>query len=221
MAPARSSARVAAWAAFVKAATYVAGFVVLGAYLGPAGFGEGGPEAAVAFLVEHQGALYAWYAVLYLLGGLALVALVLGVRDRLRRGGPLLAQGAVAVGLIWSGLLLASGMVALVGQRAVVDLHAEDPDRAATVWAALAAVQDALGGGIELVGGVWILLVAWGWREGVGRGLRLLGTGIGIAGILTMLPGSMAAAAAFGLGFIAWFVWAGIVLWRTAPTTQR
>ena len=35
----------------------------------------------------------------------------------------------------------------------VVNLYAKDPTQAASVWVALAAVEDGLGGGVELPGG--------------------------------------------------------------------
>lgn len=208
--------RAGAAAAFAKAATYLIGFGVLGAYLAPAGFGDGGPEQRLSFLIGHQSTLYAWYFVLYVLGGVALTVLTIALHDRLRTASPGLRQVAGAFGLLWSGLLLASGMIALVGQRAVVDLHATDPDRAATVFETLSVVQDGLGGGIEIVGGLWILLISLAARpQGLlGRRLGALGIVIGAAGILTVVPGLEALAAVFGLGFIVWFVWMGVTLRR-------
>lgn len=53
-------------------------------------------------------------------------------------------------------------MVHLVGQQTLVALAASDPETTSTVWAAVRGVRDALGGGIELVGAVWVLLVGVG-----------------------------------------------------------
>ena len=104
--------------------------------------------------------LYSWYLVLYLVGGLALVSLVLGVHSRLRTGAAALSQTASVVGHLWAGLLLASGLIALVGQRAVVDLAATDSVMAASTWSSVSVVQSALGGGIEIVGAGWVMLVS-------------------------------------------------------------
>jgi hypothetical protein len=49
---------------------------------------------------------------------------------------PALAQTAAAFGIIWAGLLLATGMITNIGFRTVADLQATDPARAETVWVA-------------------------------------------------------------------------------------
>ena len=51
-------------------------------------------------------------------------------------------------------------MVALVGQRVAVELAATDHAEAVSTWSAVSVVQDALGGGIEMVGALWVLLVS-------------------------------------------------------------
>lgn len=210
--------RGAGIAALVKAATYLVGFGVMGAYLAPRGFlnAQGDPAASLQLVQDHQVVLYAWYLVLYLVGGIALVSLVLGVKERLRAT-PALARTAEVFGHIWAGLLLASGMVYLVGQQAVVALAADDPTTAATTWASVSIVQDALGGGIEIVGAVWVLLVSIAAirTRTFPLGLAALGTAVGVAGAWTLLPAvADAAGAVFGIGFIAWFVWAAVSLLR-------
>lgn len=210
-------------AALVKAVTYVIGFGVMAAYLDPRGFGEaqGDPDASLAFLLDNQVAMYLWYLVLYVVGGVALVVLTLALHERLRYSpAAALSRTAAAFGLLWSGLLLASGSVALVGQRAVADLAATDAGTAVSTWSAVGVVQDALGGGVEIVGAVWVLLVGVaGIRSGVlGRGLSVLGIALGVTGAWTLLPmAADGAASLFGLGFVVWFGWiAGVLLRRRA-----
>ncbi|MCB0994651.1 MAG: DUF4386 family protein [Acidimicrobiales bacterium] len=203
-------------AALVAALTYVVGFVILAAHLGPDGYLDSreDPTEALTFLLEHQSVYYVWNSVAYLLGGVALVVLTLALHERLVRRSPAMSQTATAFGLIWSGLILAAGMVILVGQQAAVDLQATDADGAASLWASVRAIQNGMGGGIELVGGVWALLLGLiGLRTGAfGRRLSVLGIVVGAAGILTVVPLLEPATAVFGLGFIAWFVATGRVL---------
>lgn len=206
-------------AALVTAGTYLVGFGVVGAYLAPRGFleAQARPADSLAFLLDHQASLYAWYLVLYLVGGAALVSLVLALHDRLRTAAGALSQTAGVFGLVWAGLLLASGLVALVGQRAVIDLAATDPATAVSTWASVGVVHDALGGGLEIVGAAWVFLVSLaGLRTGgLGRGLSALGIAVAVAGAWTLLPPvADGAAAVFGLGFIVWFVLAGVTLLR-------
>ena len=191
----------------------------MGAYLVPAGFTDAtsDPASSVAFLLDHQTSLYLWYLLLYLVGGAALVVLVLGIHDRVTRSQPALAKVTTSFGLVWAGHLLASGMVAMLGQRAVVELSADESELARGTWVTLSVVQDALGGGIELVGAVWLLLVSMAALRArmLGRGLALVGLATGIAGLATLVPAAAdAAMSAFGLGLIIWFVGTGLALAR-------
>ena len=215
----RSLQRAGGWASLVAAVTYVIGFGVAAAYLAPAGFidAQDDPAESLAFLLDHQATLYLWYLMLYLVGGAALVVLALGIHDRLEQRSPALARITTAFGLIWAGLVLASGMVALVGQRAAVDLAATDRAEAVSTWSAVRVVQDALGGGIEMVGALWVLLISIAAlrASALPRGLAVLGIIVGVAGIWTLVPQTVDGAAdVFGLGFIAWYIWAGLVLLR-------
>lgn len=208
--------RAGAVAALVKAATYLIGFAVMGAYLAPRGFldAQGDPRQSLDFLLDNQSAMYVWYATLYLAGGFALVLLVQALRSRMAQS-PGAANTAAVLGYTWSALLLASGLIALVGQRAVVELNATDPAVASATWSSVSVVQDALGGGIEIVGAFWVLLVAvTGLRTGsFGRGHAILGMGLGVAGTATLVPAAAdAATAAFGLGMIVWFIWTALAL---------
>ncbi|HEY5981248.1 MAG TPA: hypothetical protein VIT41_16610, partial [Microlunatus sp.] len=184
--------------------------------------GQASPQDSLAFLLDHQVMLYVWYFVLYLVGGIALVSLVLGVHHRLRPGAAGLSHTAAVIGHLWAGLLLASGLVALAGQRAVVDLAATDPAMAASTWSSISVVQTALGGGIEIVGAAWVLLVSVaGIRSHLlGNALSGLGLGIAVAGAWTLVPPAVTyAAPLFGLGLIVWFIWIGIILLRPSRRT--
>jgi hypothetical protein len=205
----------------VEAFTYVVGLGFAVAYLAPAGMSTAtdDPAASLAFLLNHQALLYAWYLVLYLVAGAALVILALGIHDRIEEQAPTLARTATAFGLIWAGLLLASGMIALVGQRAAVELAATDRAEAVSLWSAVSVVQDAFGGAVEIVGAVWVLTISIAALRNAAlpRGLAVLGMTVGLAGALTLVPQLADAAAVFGLGFIAWYLWAGLVLLRDRP----
>jgi hypothetical protein len=120
-------------------------------------------------------------------------------------------------GVIWSGLVLAAGMIANLGLGTVADLHAVDPPAAEPVWAALDTVQNGLGGGNELVGGLWVLLVSIAALRmaALPRGLCGLGVVAGAAGVATVVPAFEAVGAVFGIGLIVWFSWAGLQLIRS------
>lgn len=215
-------------AALIEAAAYVVGFTLLLALLVPAGHadGNGDPLRSVAFLADNQVIMYIWNLIIYVLAGVVLVVLVLALHERLKLGSPALVQVATAFGLIWAGLVIASGMIATIGLETVVDLYGRDQTQAATVWLALDAVQEGLGGGVEIVGGLWVLLLSWAaLRTGaLAKAMNYLGLLIGVAGILTVVPALEMLAAVFGLGFILWYTWVGFLMLRggvSAASQQR
>ncbi|MFW2382607.1 MAG: DUF4386 family protein [Acidimicrobiales bacterium] len=211
--------RVGGVAALTAAATFVVGIGMFVSLLSDYTTGDPTPGESVAFLVDHQATLYVWNVVIFIVFGIALVPLVLVLHERLRNGSPLLGRTATAFGLIWAGLVLAAGMVTNIGIGTVADLHETDPARAETVWTALDSVQNGLGGGNEIAGGLWVLLVSMAALRGAGlpTGLNYLGILCGIAGLVTVVPPLEPVGAVFGVGLIIWFIWAGLVLFRQPP----
>lgn len=201
--------------ALVNAFAYAVGLGLAATMLIPILTAE--PEQYVSLLVDNETLLYVWHLLIYVVAGVAMVPMVLGLHDRLKDDSPAVMQNTTAMGLIWAGLVIASGMVILVDIGTVVERYATDPAQAVTIWLAVDSVERGLGGGIELPGGLWVLLLSWvALRSGgLPRILNFLGLLIGVAGIVTVVP-SLAemGGVIFGLLFIVWFIWAGIVLLR-------
>jgi len=195
-----SMQRLGGLAAIIEAAAYVFGIAVGFSALAPFMAGTFGPLETVTFIAEHHALLYVWNAIILLLFGGVLVVLVLALHRHLRNAAPGLVATATAFGIIWAGLVIASGMIFNVGTSMVVDLIATDAGGAASTWQAISIVQDGLGGGNELV---------------LPRVLNLLGIAVGVAGVITIVPGLSSVGIVFGLGQIVWFAWLGIAMVRT------
>ncbi|MEM6432213.1 MAG: hypothetical protein AAF708_23445, partial [Deinococcota bacterium] len=119
---------------------------------------------------------------------------------------------------------IASGMVANVGANVVANIYAQNPEQAGSTWLSLQFVIDGLGGGNEIVGGVWLLLVSIAALQAANlpRFLNYFGIVISLAGILSMIPVlSELGGSIFGLGLIVWFVWVGIVMVSRKASTQQ
>ena len=205
-------------AAQVVAGTYVVGFLVMVAYLLPRGYASPveDPAGSLKFLRDHHAELAGWYFVLYLLGGVAMALVALGAGRRLAAA-PALSRFSTVLGLIWSGMLVASGSIALVGQHAAVTLYAENPDLALNTWVSTSVVQNALGGGIEVIGALWAAVVGFAALRTRALSASLGGLALGLAavGMATVIPvAAEAATSVFGLGLIVWFTWLGIALRR-------
>lgn len=177
------------------------------------------PVQQVAVLVNNQVSLHILYVIVYQVWAVFLVVLTLALYERLKADSPAVMQTATAIGIIWATVVIASGMIFNIGMDNVVDLYGEDPAQATTVWLVIESVSDAIGGGNEILGGLWVLLISWAALQsrGLPRALNYLGIVIGAVGILSALPGLGDVGLIFGLVQIVWFIWVGIVMLRGGP----
>jgi hypothetical protein len=179
------------------------------------------PAQKVALNVEKQAVVFSTNLLMYVFFGFALIVLSLALYDRTKSEAPALIQVATAIGIIWAGSLIASGMVANAGLTTVVALYAKDPTQAALTWQGIETVANGLGNANgEILGGPLMLLVSLAaFRAGgLPKGLNILGLLVGAVGIITIIPALNALTGVFGLGQIIWFVWLGIVLLRNSPS---
>lgn len=203
-------------AALVEAFAYIVGFTVMVTVFNPAGAEGWSPLQKLAFTLQRQDLFQAWIILIYVIFGLVLVVLAVALHERLKAGSAALMQVATAFGLIWAGLVVASGMVGVVGLEAAADLYGKDEAQAASLWMATGVIQRGLGGGVEIVGGMWVLLISIAaWRSGgLPKPLNSLGFIVGAAGVITLVPMLGDLGAVFGLGQILWFAWVGVTLLR-------
>lgn len=208
--------RMGGIAALYQAAAYVVAMVFFLLVLNFTAIAD--PTQRVALIVDNQAGMAIVTLIAYVVFGVSLVVLSLALYHRLKGRAPAVAQTATVFGFIWAVLLIGSGMVHNAGLGIAAELYAQDPEQAALFWTMIEVVANGLGGEVEIVGGLWMLLVSWAaLRSGrLPRALNYLGLVIGAAGLLTLIPplysGSVAV---FGLGQIVWFVWLGIALLRT------
>jgi len=179
------------------------------------------PAQKLAMNIEKQTVIFSTNLLMYVFFGFALIVLSLALYDRLKSGAPALMQVATAIGIIWAGSLIASGMVANAGLATVVSIYAKDPTQAALTFQAIEAIANGLGNANgEILGGPLTLLVSLAAMRtgGLPKGLNILGVLVGAVGIITIIPALNALVGVFGLGQIIWFVWLGIVLLRNNPS---
>lgn len=211
-----SLSKIGGIAALVLVAGYAVGIGLTFTVLDTSGFTE--PSQRVAFLAAHQWLFYLETLFIYVIFGVCVAVLALALHERLEAGSPAPARLATAFGLIWAALLIASGIVSNIGMGKVVDLYGKDPAQAAAAWVAISAVAEGLGGGNEIAGGLWTLLVSWAAvRAGVlPRAVNYLGVVAGVAGLLTVIPAFFAGAVAvYALGQMVWWVWLASILLRS------
>jgi hypothetical protein len=207
------------FAALYMAAAYLIGIVLFIVVLDYLNITD--PAQKVALNVDKHMVIFSTNLLMYVFFGLFLIVLSLALYDRLKVGAPAIMQVATAIGIIWAGSLMVSGMVANAGLDVIVPLYAKDPAQAALTWQGIEAVSRGLGfGNGDILGGLLTLLVSLAALRtgGLPRGLNILGLLAGAVGILSIIPGlSGTLSGIFGLISIIWFIWLGIVLLRSTP----
>jgi len=112
-------------AALYLAAAYVVGIVLFLFVLDYPNIVD--PAQKVALIVDKQMVIYSTNLMLYVIFGVVLMVLALALYERLKASPPVIIQVATAIGIIWAGSLVASGMVANAGIAPVVALYSKDP----------------------------------------------------------------------------------------------
>ena len=210
-----SRERTGGLAGILAGLTFLFGMVFYLALLTEVQFGNLSADitSQLIYLQEHSGFLYTWYFVIYLVFGFALLNMQFGLSALLPR--TTLSQAASLVAYLWAGLVISAGLVATVGHNMVITLAQAHPEIAPGAFVSLHIVVNGLGGGNELVGGVWLILVFFASRQkqSLPEAIQWSALLVGFAGTATALPQLAGfCGAVFGLGGILWFVATGMHL---------
>lgn len=204
-----------AYAGFYMGAAYAVAIVIFLVVLDYPSMVD--PADKVGLLIRSGGMIWTSNLLLYVVFSPVLVVFVLAVYDLVRQAdGP--SRVGLSIGLIWAGLLIASGLIANAAIGPVTALFATDEAAAIALWSATDAVADGLGGGAgEVAGGLMTALFSLaGLRSGTfPRVLAWLGFVVGALGLVSALPGLGDVGALFGIAQIPWFVWVGVILIRS------
>lgn len=206
-------------AAILEAVIYVSAFIFFGSIWDfPS---DANVAQKLVFLRENQVVLAVANFVMYVIFGILLAVLVLSLHERLSTKSKTLSQIASIFGLIWVGLVIASGMTANIGLTNVIELSVSEPEHARAVWLTVNVLVEGIGGGNEIVGGLWVLLVSIASLKATEFSTKLsyLGVFVGLAGIATVYPADVLTEI-FGLSQVVWFAWLGVVM-LIQPATQK
>lgn len=210
-----ADALIGAFASIGMGMCYVIMFIIFGALLNF-------PQTDVVsekiqYVADNQALLGFSYTLGYLLFGCLLLITTLVVHSKFKTHSSLMNNCASAFGFIWVVLMMCSGMIALVGMNTMFDLQVKMPAEAQSLFYSYNMLVNALGGGIELVGGLWVLLISIiGLREKqLSKPLHMLGIMVGSLGVLTLAQSIDEFKMAFGLSQIVWFFWLGVALLKS------
>ncbi len=204
--------KIGGLAALLEAIIYITLFIVFGAYLKlPAT--DAAVTEQILFLRENYLILVSTNILGYVIFGIVLSVLTLALYHRLKPHAQIMAQISAVYGFIWVAIIIASGMISNVGLDQT--LANTDADKAWALWSFVGVIAEGLGGGNEIVGGVWVLLLSFaGIKDpNFSKPVIWLGFLVGTAGVLTIYPVEVIKIV-FGLSQIVWFVWLGVYLLR-------
>lgn len=167
------------------------------------------------FLSDNYVMLSTMNLISYVLFGISLAVVVVSLHQKIKDYVPNLSILASVFGIIWVGIVIASGMIANIGLNSVIEIGIEEPLKAISIWTSVGIVSEGLGGGNEIVGGVWVLLlsIAAFKYSFFSKPLNYLGLLVALAGLLTILPFDVFKEI-FGISQIVWFIWIGISMIR-------
>lgn len=141
---------------------------------------------------------------------------VQAAHNRLLQNQSALLNTSSIFGLLWVALMMCTGMVGLIGMHMIIDLFNTQPQTAISLFYANSLLVNGLGGGIELVGDLWVLLLSIvGIKQGIfSKWLHCLGIWVGTFGVLTVFHATPYLKEIFGLSQIVWFICLGVYLRR-------
>jgi len=201
-------------ASLVCGLTYIFGFVLFfGLIEAPADDTE---TSHLTFLLSQRDTFFMGYIVIGIVFSLGLILLNQSLLKIYKSTSPITAQFNSSLGNIWATFVLASTFIFLVSLPSLANYANTSEDNAVVVLNSVDIVIDALGGGIELLGALWVLLISYMGIKAkkYANIIHIMGVAVGIAGVLTLFSGISfletvplfeATTAIFGLGQIVWF----------------
>ncbi|OED44430.1 hypothetical protein AB833_01635 [Chromatiales bacterium (ex Bugula neritina AB1)] len=200
-------------ASIALALIYLVGFVYFGGFWTyPA---TGSIDEKISYLNNNQLSYTLVYLTIYVVFGVVLAVLVAGVHDVLDAAKNKVMLVSSMFGVIWVGMVIAAGMIGTMGLDIVLNVALNDPVNAINIWQVVALITQSIGGGNELVGGLWVLLlsIAALRNHSFTKPLNYLGCLVGLTGISTVYPADVLTMV-FGLSQIVWFVWLGVAMFK-------
>lgn len=211
--------KIGGTAALLEAILYCIGIAFMLFVLSPGLEAANSDVEKLSFMLNNKVALQIWHLLIYVVFGIALIPLTIVINEQFNPEHLISSKVTPIFGFIWAGLVIASGMIHNVGIETVERLFATDQAAALSAWQVIGSIQNGLGGGVEVVGGLWVFLISLtGLKELVfTKPLNYLGLLVGGLGILTAIPGLQDLGMVFGLIQIIWFAWIGIFFLKNEP----
>lgn len=204
--------QLAGLAFFGMALCYITLFIIYGAVLSP----PANPSTAetIAYLIENKSLLNFSYVLGYVLFAMLLCFCVYLVGSFYRTESKITIVLATLFGYFWVVVLLCAGMIGITSHELLASYSTSDPAAAEVIYHARTLLTESLGGGIEFIGGVWLVglgIVSWRHHQ-LSRALSAFTLVKGLIGVATLFSTASVLRDLFGITGIVWFIWMGLVM---------
>lgn len=197
--------------AFLLAICYIIGFVCMFMFFKPLTNSFLPAKEKFNYILENKHQLTLWYFVIYVLFGIFLIPLVFIIKNYFNN--TKWSKLTSIFGYIWAAFVIASGFIFIIGIEKVSAIQVVDEQKL-TIWNTISILQEALGGGIELIGGFWVMLIGINGFIDKKGGLffNVFSLLLGLIGVVTIIPFLFNLGGVFGLLQIIWFIVLGFKL---------
>ncbi len=202
-----------AGAAFIgMALCYITLFIIYGALLNTPS--DANTAEKIAYLIENKGLYNFTYILGYVLFSCLLCFCVYVIGNLYQQVSKPAIAMATLFGYFWVVVLLCAGMIGISSNELLASYSPSNPAAAEVIYYARVLLTESLGGGIEFIGGVWLLLLgAVSWRHGLfSKSLSVFTMVKGAVGVITLFCADSVLRDLFGITGIVWFIWMGIVM---------
>lgn len=196
-------------AAIILTLIYVVGIVMQATVLNTSGLVE--LSEKFAFAKANASLLIAWVSLLYIVFGIVLLTLTVSLNDAIKHHSKFVARLNLGFGVIWSTLVIASGMIHNTGLLQAIHYDYMELFEITQVF------HSAIGGNNEIIGGLWMLTIVYSGMKFklFPNWMNFIGLIAGLAGVLTLMPSLYETfIMVFALGQMLWWVCIGIYLIR-------
>jgi len=193
---------------------YITLFIIYGAVLTtPA---DAGTAEKIAYLIENKALFNFTYILGYVVFACLLCFCVYVTGSLYQQASKTTMAMASLFGYFWVVVLLCTGMIGITSHELLATFSTTNPAAAETIYFARMFMTGSLGGGIEFIGGVWLVLIGVvSWRHGLlSKPLTVFTLIKGAIGVLTLICADSLLRDLFGITGIIWFIWMGSALIR-------
>lgn len=114
----------------IEASLYIFGFTILFSILQPTIDETNSGLDKLKFIIDNKAIYQTWILLIYVLFGIVLVPLTVSINEKFKEQNPIWTKITPVFGFIWSGLVIASGMIGVIGIDSVATIYGSDSNSA-------------------------------------------------------------------------------------------